>query len=224
LAVGDRELSGKFVILMGPPGAGKGTQAARVAEGLGLIHLATGDLFREAMSKGTPLGKQAESFVKSGAYVPDEVTLGLVRERLARPDAADGAILDGFPRTLAQADGLDRLLAERSAKVDRVVYLDVPEAPLMRRLTGRWTCRNCQAVYHELFNPPRKPGVCDRCGGELYQRPDDTPEVVRRRLQVYNDQTAPLLERYEDAGLVVRVDGERSPSEVTAAVIRVLRG
>ncbi len=214
----------KFVILMGPPGAGKGTQAARVAQGLGVVHVATGDLFREAMANGTPLGKQAESYVKSGAYVPDEVTLGLVRERLALPDAAAGAILDGFPRTVAQADGLDALLAERSAKVDKVVYLDVPESVLMRRLTGRWTCRQCQAVYHELFNPPKQPGVCDKCGGELYQRVDDTPEVVRRRLQVYLDQTAPLIARYESAGLLVRVDGEQSPSEVTESVIQVLRG
>ena len=217
-------MSGKNVILMGPPGAGKGTQAARVAQGLGVVHVATGDLFREAMANGTPLGKQAESYVKSGAYVPDEITLGLVRERLSQPDAAAGAILDGFPRTVAQADGLDRLLAERSAKVDRVVYLDVPESALMRRLTGRWTCRQCQAVYHEVFNPPKQPGVCDKCGGELYQRPDDTPEVVRRRLQVYLDQTAPLIARYEKAGLLVRVDGEQSPSAVTESVIQVLRG
>ncbi len=214
----------KFVILMGPPGAGKGTQAARVAQGLGVVHVATGDLFREAMAQGTPLGKQAESYVKSGAYVPDEVTLGLVRERLGLPDAAAGAILDGFPRTVPQADGLDGILAERSARVDRVVYLDVPESVLMRRLTGRWTCRQCQAVYHELFTPPKRPGVCDRCGGELYQRPDDTPEVVRRRLKVYLDQTAPLIARYEQAGLLVRVDGEQSPSEVTESVIQVLRG
>jgi adenylate kinase len=217
-------VSGKFVILMGPPGAGKGTQAARVAQGLGVVHVATGDLFRTAMANGTPLGKQAESYVKRGEYVPDEVTLGLVRERLGQADAAAGAILDGFPRTLGQADGLDAILAERSARLDRVVYLDVPESALMRRLTGRWTCRQCQAVYHELFNPPKEPGVCDKCGGELYQRSDDTPEVVRRRLQVYLDQTAPLIERYEEAGLLVRVDGEQSPSAVTESVIQVLRG
>ena len=209
---------------MGPPGAGKGTQAARVAQGLGVVHVATGDLFREAMANGTPLGKQAESYVKRGEYVPDEVTLGLVRDRLGQSDAAAGAILDGFPRTVPQADGLDGILAERSAKLDRVVYLDVPEAALMRRLTGRWTCRQCQAVYHELFNPPKQRSICDRCGGELYQRPDDTPEVVRRRLQVYLDQTAPLLARYEGAGLLVRVDGEQGPSAVTESVVQVLRG
>lgn len=217
-------MSGKFVILMGPPGAGKGTQAAQVAQGLGVIHLATGDLFRGAMANGTPLGKQAESYVKRGEYVPDEVTLGLVRERLGQADATGGAILDGFPRTLPQAEGLDSILAERSAKIDRVVYLEVPESALMSRLTGRWTCRQCQAVYHVLYNPPKQVGVCDKCGGELYQRPDDTPEVVRRRLRVYNDQTAPLIARYEAAGLVVRVDGEKSPSEVTESVIEVLRG
>lgn len=217
-------MSGKFVILMGPPGAGKGTQAAQVAQGLGVIHLATGDLFRGAMANGTPLGKKAETYVKRGEYVPDEMTLGLVRERLEQSDAAAGAILDGFPRTLPQADGLDAILAERSAEIDRVVYLEVPEAALMARLTGRWTCRQCQAVFHELFNAPKQAGICDRCGGELYQRPDDTPEVVRRRLQVYNDQTAPLIARYEAAGLVVRVDGEQSPSVVTESVIQVLRG
>jgi adenylate kinase len=217
-------LSGKFVILMGPPGAGKGTQAARVAEGLDLVHVATGDLFREAIANGTSLGKKAESYVKRGEYVPDEITLGLVRERLVQRDACAGAILDGFPRTLCQADGLDCILADRAAKLDRVVYLDVPEEALMCRLTGRWTCRNCQAVYHERFSPPKQPGVCDVCGGELYQRPDDIPEVVRRRLQVYLEQTAPLISRYEKAGLLARVDGEQSPSEVTESVIQLLRG
>jgi adenylate kinase len=209
---------------MGPPGAGKGTQATRVAEGLGLVHVATGDLFRDAMAKGTALGRQAESYVKRGEYVPDEVTLGIVRERLGQPDARGGAILDGFPRTLCQADGLDSILADRDARLDRVVYLDVPETALMRRLTGRWTCRQCQAVYHEQFNPPKQRGVCDVCGGELYQRPDDTPEVVQRRLQVYLEQTAPLISRYEAAGLLARVDGEQSPSAVTDAVIKLLRG
>lgn len=211
-----------IVIMMGPPGAGKGTQAQRVAERLGLAHLATGDLFREAMARHTELGRQAESYVKRGEYVPDQITLGLVRERLSQPDAQAGAILDGFPRTLEQARGLDRLLAEKGATVDKVVYLDVPEAELARRLGGRWTCRRCQAVYHEVFNPPKTPSVCDVCGGELYQRPDDTPAVVQRRLEVYHQQTAPLVQRYDAAGLLVRVRGDLSPDEVTEAVLRAI--
>ncbi len=215
-------MRGKLLIVMGPPGAGKGTQAQRVAERLGLAHVATGDLFREAMVRQTKLGRQAEPYVKRGEYVPDQITLGLVCERLRQPDARAGVILDGFPRTLEQARGLDALLAEMGAAVDRVVYLDVPEEELMGRLTGRWTCRNCQAVYHVLYNPPKQPGVCDACGGELYQRPDDTPEVVRRRLEVYSQQTAPLVDRYRASGVLVRVAGDGSPDEVTRAVLDVL--
>ena len=213
---------GMFVVLMGPPGAGKGTQAQRVAGRLGVAHVATGDLFREAMARQTELGRQAESYVKRGDYVPDEITLGLVRERLSQPDAKAGAVLDGFPRTLEQARGLDRLLAAKGASLGKVVYLDVSRAALMRRLGGRWTCRECQAAYHEVFNPPKQAGVCDQCGGELYQRPDDTPEVISRRLEVYLRQTAPLIEWYESAGLLVKVDGDRSLDEVTEGVLTAL--
>jgi adenylate kinase len=214
--------SAKFVIFMGPPGAGKGTQAQKVAEALGVAHVSTGDLFREAMAKQTELGKLAESYVKSGQYVPDEVTLGLVRDRLAEADAAGGAILDGFPRTADQAKGLDALLADKGTAIAKVVYLDVPQDALMQRLTGRWTCRNCGAVYHQVFNPPKVPGVCDVCGGELYQRTDDTAEVVLKRLDVYNKQTAPLIEYYSAKGLVARVPGEKSPAEVREAILKVL--
>ena len=212
----------RFFILMGPPGAGKGTQAQVVAGRLGLAHIATGDLFREAMAKQTELGKQAESFVKRGEYVPDSITLGLFSERLQAADALSGAILDGFPRTLDQADGLDRLLADRGTELGKVVYLDVPESDLMARLTGRWTCRKCSAPFHQLYNPPKQPGACDICGGELYQRTDDTPEVVVRRLQVYNSQTAPLVARYEKMGKLVKVAGDRKPAEVTEAVLAIL--
>lgn len=213
----------QFVIFMGPPGAGKGTQAQSVAQGLGLAHIATGDLFREAMSKGTPLGLEAKKFVEHGEYVPDSITLGLVRERLGAEDAQNGAILDGFPRTVQQADSLDEFLKSAGAAVNRVVYLDVPQEVLMERLTGRWTCRNCAAVYHQKYNPPKKVGVCDQCGGELYQRTDDTPEVVGRRLEVYLKQTAPLAERYDKVGLLTKVPGNNSPTEVTESVLSVLR-
>ena len=214
--------SAKFVIFMGPPGAGKGTQAQKVAEALGIAHVSTGDLFREAMAKQTDLGKLAESYVKSGQYVPDEVTLGLVRERLSQADATGGAILDGFPRTPDQAKGLDELLAAKGAGIARVVYLDVPQEDLMARLTGRWICRKCGSVYHQVFNAPKQAGVCDACGGELYQRTDDTAEVVLKRLDVYNQQTAPLIEYYTAKGLVARVAGEKTPEEVRAAILEVL--
>jgi adenylate kinase len=212
----------RFLILMGPPGAGKGTQAQRVATKVGLVHIATGDLFREAMAKQTALGKQAEAFVKSGQYVPDSITLGLVEERLSQPDCAGGALLDGFPRTTDQANGLDSLLSKRGAALNGVVYLDVPTSALMTRLTGRWTCRSCQAVYHEVFNPPAQAGKCDTCGGELYQRPDDTAEVVQKRLDVFLKQTAPLIAHYEGKGLLVRVAGDKSPDEVTSGVLSAI--
>ncbi len=214
--------SAKFVIFMGPPGAGKGTQAQKVAESLGLAHISTGDLFREAMAKQTDLGKLAESYVKSGQYVPDEVTLGLVSERLSASDAAVGAILDGFPRTIDQAKGLDAILADKGTSIARVVYLDVPQDALMTRLTGRWTCKKCGAVYHQVFNPTKVAGVCDACGGELYQRADDTAEVVLKRLDVYNKQTAPLIEYYEAKGLVSRVAGDKTPAEVREDILKVL--
>jgi adenylate kinase len=216
------ETKAKFVIFMGPPGAGKGTQAQTVAGSIGLAHIATGDLFREAMAKQTELGKLAESYVKAGKYVPDEVTLGLVRDRLSQEDAAKGAILDGFPRTIDQAKGLDALLADKGTSVAKVVYLDVPQEALMARLTGRWTCRSCGAPYHQLFSPPKVAGVCDACGGELYQRPDDTAGTVLKRLEVYTTQTTPLIEYYSAKGLLVKVQGDKSPAEVRADILALL--
>lgn len=222
MQAGQARQARKYVILMGPPGAGKGTQAQRVAERLGVVHVATGDLFREAMAKQTELGRKAESYVKRGEYVPDEITLGLVQERLSQPDAQAGALLDGFPRTTEQAKGLNRLLQEYGSRLDKVVYLDVPISALMTRLTGRWTCKSCGAVYHEVFTPPKQAGVCDQCGGELYQRPDDTPEVVRRRLEIYESQTAPLVSYYDGAGLLARVPGDEAPEKVTVSVLQAL--
>ncbi len=203
-----------IVILMGAPGAGKGTQAEGLAEKLGVPHVASGDLFREALQKGTPLGLKAKGYMERGELVPDEIVIGMILERLAQPDCEKGVVLDGFPRTLAQAEALDRALAEQGRKVDRVLFLEVPEEDLVQRLTGRWICRQCQASYHTLFRPPKVEGVCDRCGGELYQRPDDREETVRRRLEVYFEQTTPVLEYYRRRGVLVSVDGLGSIDEV----------
>ncbi len=204
------------IVLLGLPGAGKGTQAERLAEALGVPHVASGDLFREHLDKGTELGRQARAYIERGDLVPDEVTIGMVAERLARPDCAEGFILDGFPRTVAQAEALERLLDRMGVRLDLVPYIQVREEVALARLAGRWTCRECGAVYHTLFNPPKQPGVCDVCGGELYQRPDETPEAHRRRLEVYKEQTAPLVDYYRRAGLLVEVDGEQSIEDVQA--------
>ncbi|MBI4507468.1 MAG: adenylate kinase [Chloroflexi bacterium] len=210
------------MVLLGPPGAGKGTQAARLAQAAGLAHLASGDLFREHLSRGTELGKVAQAYMTRGELVPDDVTTRMIAERLAQPDAATGAVFDGFPRTVAQAEGLDRLLAEHGERVQRAVVIDARREELVRRLTGRWLCRECQTPYHQTSRPPRVPGRCDGCGGELYQRPDDTVEVVERRLAVYEDQTQPLLAWYERAGVLARVDGERDVEAVQRALARAI--
>lgn len=212
----------RFIVLLGPPGAGKGTQAARLAQAAGLAHLASGDLFREHLSRGTELGKVAQAYMTRGELVPDDVTTRMIAERLAQPDAATGAVFDGFPRTVAQAEGLDRLLAEHGERVQRAVVIDARREELVRRLTGRWLCRECQTPYHQTSRPPRVPGRCDGCGGELYQRPDDTVEVVERRLAVYEDQTQPLLAWYERAGVLARVDGERDVEAVQRALARAI--
>jgi adenylate kinase len=204
------------VVLLGLPGAGKGTQAERLARALGVPHVASGDLFREHMDKGTELGRQARAYVERGDLVPDEVTIGMVAERLSRADCADGFVLDGFPRTVAQAEALQRVLDRIGGVLHVVPLVRVGEEVALARLAGRWTCRDCGAVYHDLFDPPRQTGVCDACGGELYQRPDETPEAHRRRLQVYKEQTAPLVEYYRQAGLLVEVDGEQSIEDVQA--------
>ncbi|MGD8398356.1 MAG: adenylate kinase [Anaerolineae bacterium] len=212
----------RFIVLLGGPGAGKGTQAERLAENLGIPQVSTGDLFREHLKNETELGQLAQGYMDRGELVPDEVTVGMVRERLARPDAARGAILDGFPRTIAQAKGLEELLAEMGADVSVVPYVKVPEEILLARLAGRWTCRQCGAMYHELFSPPETTGVCDRCGGELYQRPDDTPETQRHRIEVYFDQTAPLIDYYRAQGLLVEVDGRPGIEEIQAELLAIV--
>jgi adenylate kinase len=173
-----------YIIFLGAPGAGKGTQAARLAEAMGLVHIATGDLFRQALERGTELGLAAKSYMEKGTLVPNRITISLVLERLSNPDSGRGAILDGFPRNLDQAGALDKALAQEGRAIDRVVYINVPEKELLKRLSGRWICRKCQTPYHITDSPPRVPGRCDKCGGELYQRPDDREESVRKRLEV----------------------------------------
>ncbi|MCS6802367.1 MAG: adenylate kinase [Chloroflexota bacterium] len=195
------------VILLGPPGSGKGTQAGALAEALGVIHLSTGELFRDHLRNGTDLGQLAKSYMERGLYVPDEVTVAMVFDRLSHPDAANGAVFDGFPRTLPQAEALDRGLAERGWQVDRAILLAVPDDELIRRLSERWLCRSCGASYNLTSNPPHEEGVCDRDGGPLYQRDDDRPEVVKTRLAVYREQTVPLLDYYRRQGKLIEVDG-----------------
>ena len=203
-----------ILILLGPPGAGKGTQAALVSQGAGVAHVATGDLFRENIRNQTELGMQAKAFVDKGALVPDELTVRMLLDRLDRPDTQKGVLLDGFPRTVDQARALDDALKQRGQAVDQVLYINVGEEEVVRRLAGRWTCRKCGAVYHQVFSPPKQAGKCDQCGGELYQRDDDKPETVRNRLTVFNQQTAPLIDYYKGRGKLLEVNGEQEADAV----------
>ncbi len=211
------------VIFLGAPGAGKGTQARRLAAGSGVPQIATGDMLREAVAGGTPLGREAKRYMDQGALVPDEVVIGLVDERLSRPDAGPGYVLDGFPRTVAQAEALDALLGRRGQDLDRVVFFDVSREELLRRLTGRRICRRCGTAFHLVSAPPKTEGRCDQCGGELYQREDDAESTVARRLDVYQTQTAPLLDYYGKRGLLVRVAGEGPVDQVAAAIQRAVK-
>jgi len=206
----------KYIVLIGPPGAGKGTQAVRLHEALNLPHVASGDLFRENLRNETELGLKAKSYMDRGELVPDGVTIAMVMERLGQPDCADGALLDGFPRTIAQAEALDQALAGRGRKISVVPYISVPDEVLVERLSGRWLCQVCGESYHILFSPPRRPGVCDKDGGELYQRDDDKPETVRNRLKVYWEQTSPLIDYYRRRGVLVEVNGDQPIEAVEA--------
>lgn len=212
------------IVFMGLPGAGKGTQAERIVATFGIPHISTGDMFRQAVREGTPLGLKAKEYMDKGLLVPDEVTVGIVRERLSQGDCAKGFLLDGFPRTVPQAEALDATLAEMGRRLDHVIYLDVRKETLLARLTGRRICRQCGATYHVVFNPPRQEGVCDKCGGELYQRDDDKEETVATRLEVNLAQTEPLLAYYEEKGLLRRVNGEQEIDAVFADIARILRG
>ena len=208
------------VVLLGPPGSGKGTHGKRLSECLGAPVVATGDILRQAIAEGTALGKSAEEQVKSGRLVPDETVLGLIETRLGRQDAARGFILDGFPRTVAQAEGLKTLLGERP--LDRVLNLVVPTEVVVSRLRDRWLCAQCGAIYNTSTAPPRVAGVCDKCGGALTQRADDEPETVRKRLDVYARETAPLVAYYERDGVLRNVDASGLPADVYAAIQRAI--
>ncbi|HAL16688.1 MAG TPA: adenylate kinase [Anaerolineaceae bacterium] len=210
---------GKYIVLLGPPGAGKGTQAEVLSEKTGLAHISSGDIFRENLKAQTELGKLAQGFMNRGELVPDDVTIAMIRERLSRPDCKAGAILDGFPRTPAQAQALSEMLAQLDGKVVSVPYISVPPAVLIERLSGRWTCRAQGHIYHSQFHPPVKAGVCDEDGSELYQREDDQPATVERRIRVYLDQTTPLIDHYRQAGLLVEIDGTQSIEQVTSALL-----
>jgi adenylate kinase len=214
---------GIYVVLLGGPGAGKGTQAQMLAQELGIPQVSTGDLFREHLKAETELGKLARTYMDRGELVPDKVTLDMVRERLSRPDCVRGAIFDGFPRTIPQAEGLDGLLKDLGEQVTIAPYIKVDPEVLLRRLAGRWTCRQCGAMYHAVFNPPKEARVCDICGGELYQRADDTPETQKRRIDVYFEQTAPLIEWFRERGLLVEINGEQSIDEVGRDLLAAVR-
>jgi len=213
-----------YILLMGPPGAGKGTQAAELVAEFHIPHISTGDMFRAAVKEGTELGKQAKACMDAGQLVPDSITIGIVKERLAQPDCHKGFILDGFPRTTEQANALDRTLTDLGIKLDRVINIDVPVEDLINRMTGRRICKGCGATFHVLFNPSTTDGKCDKCDGELYQRADDTVETVTKRLTVYSEQTKPLIEYYQAQDLYLEIDGRQSIEAVCADIVNSLRG
>ena len=208
----------EVVLLLGAPGAGKGTQARFLAETLGIPHVASGDLLRDHRKRGTELGRAAQVYMDRGDLVPDELVVDMIADRLDQPDAVKGALLDGFPRTHAQAEALEGRLAQRGGAVRLAVYVEVPTGVLVDRLAGRWICRGCQASFHEVFNPPRAAGTCDECGGELYQRSDDKREVVSNRVAVYLRDTLPVVERYACQGIMWRIDGNQSIEGVEASL------
>ncbi|MEK3733337.1 MULTISPECIES: adenylate kinase [Paenibacillus] len=212
------------ILFMGPPGAGKGTQAEHIVNEFGIPHISTGDAFRLAIKQGTPVGIKAKEYIDQGLLVPDDVTIGIVEERLQQSDCEKGFLLDGFPRTLSQAEALDEILARLSTQLDHVINLKVDRDKLMARLTGRRICKQCGSTYHVIFNPPKQEGICDKCGGELYQRSDDNEESVGIRLDEYINKTAPLLTFYENKGLLRQIDGDQEIDAVSAQIASILRG
>jgi adenylate kinase len=211
-----------IIVMLGPPGAGKGTQAKVLAEKLGLPHVSSGDLFRDNLKSQTELGKLAQSYMQRGELVPDDVTIAMVRDRLEKPDTALGAVLDGFPRTPPQAAALDTMLSELGGEVKSVPYISVAAEVLVERLGGRWSCRAQGHVFHEKFNPPKDPGRCDFDGSELYQRDDDKPKTVERRIRVYLDQTAPLIDYYQKRSLLMEIDGTQSIEQVSEQLLQAV--
>jgi adenylate kinase len=208
--------------MLGPPGVGKGTQARMLGERIHAPQIASGDLLRAAVRDKTPLGVEAKSYMDKGSLVPDELVLKLIDARLDQPDAKAGFILDGFPRSVPQAEALARMLKERGETISKVVAIDAPDEELVKRISGRRTCRNCNEMYHILFDPPAKPGICNKCGGELYLRDDDKEDTVRNRLVVYNDATKPLLDYYGKAGILSQVDGTGRPDQILALILAEL--
>ncbi len=213
-----------YIILLGAPGAGKGTQAAIMAKEMKLAHIASGDVFRQALERGTELGLKAKPYMEAGKLVPDEITIQMILGRIGAPDCHGGVILDGFPRNLKQAEALGKALKEQGKAIDKVVYIKVSEEELVKRLSGRWICRKCQTPYHTVTSPPKVWGKCDRCGGELYQRADDTTETVKKRLDIYFAETAPLIDYYTRAGKLLEIDGEGEVEAVDKRIITALRG
>ncbi|HET9588270.1 MAG TPA: adenylate kinase [Anaerolineales bacterium] len=211
-----------FIVLLGPPGVGKGTQAKILCERTGLAHISSGDLFRENLKNRTELGKLAQTYMTKGELVPDDVTIAMIRERLSRPDCAAGAVLDGFPRTPAQADALDAMLEDFNGRVEVVPYITAEDDVLVERLSSRWTCRANGHIFNEKSNPPKIPGICDYDGAELYQRDDDKPDTVKRRIQVYLEQTAPLIAHYRKQGKLIEIDGAQSIEQVTETLMDAL--
>jgi adenylate kinase len=212
----------RYIVLLGPPGAGKGTQAKLLIEKTGLVHISSGDIFRENIKNQTELGKQAQTYMTRGELVPDDLTIAMIKERFSRPDCTDGAILDGFPRTRAQAEALEKMLIDFNGQVDLVPFITASEEVLVERLGGRWSCKAQGHVYHEKFNPPKTPGICDLDGSELYQRDDDKPETVKRRILVYMKETSPLIAFFTKQGKIIKVDGAQPIEQVTQLLVDAL--
>jgi adenylate kinase len=214
----------RFIVLLGPPGAGKGTQAEAISTKLHLPHISSGDIFRENLKDQTGLGKLAATYINKGELVPDDVTIAMIKERLSQPDCTDGALLDGFPRTPTQAEALAGMLSDMGGQVQSVPYICVSEDVLIDRLTGRWTCREAGHIFHDKYNPPHKPGICDVDGSELYQREDDKSETVKHRIRVYLEQTQPLIEYYRQRGVLAEVDGKKTIERVTTDLLAAING
>lgn len=213
-----------YIIILGAPGAGKGTQAGILSREMNLPRIASGDLFRQALEKKSKLGLLAKSYMEEGRLVPDEIAIRMVLERISLPDCVSGCLFDGFPRTLEQAEVLDKALAEQGKSIAKAIYIQVTKEEFLKRLSGRWLCRNCQTPYHLVTSPPKVQGKCDKCGSELYQRPDDNEETVRERLEVFFAQTAPILDYYRKQNKLIEVNGNLGIQEVAREVISVLRG